>query len=73
MVTRLWAGRPGFDFRKGRIYLRHNVKIGSEVHTASYPVDTLGILSGVKRPGREADHSPPSSVEIENALGASKR
>jgi hypothetical protein len=27
-----------------------------------------GTLSlGVKRPGREADHSPPSSAEVENA------
>jgi hypothetical protein len=28
----------------------------------------LGVLSlGVKRPGREADHSPPSSAEVNNA------
>jgi hypothetical protein len=27
-----------------------------------------GVLSlGVKRPGREADHSPPSSAEVKNA------
>jgi hypothetical protein len=27
-----------------------------------------GVLSlGVKRPGREADHSPPSIVEVKNA------
>jgi hypothetical protein len=27
----------------------------------------LGALSlGVKRPGREADHSPPSSAEVKN-------
>jgi len=27
-----------------------------------------GALSlGVKRPGREADHSPPSSAEVKNA------
>jgi len=25
---------------------------------------TRGYLLGVKRPGREADHSPPSSVEV---------
>jgi len=29
-----------------------------------------GVLSlGVKRPGREANHSPPSSAEIKNACG----
>jgi len=28
----------------------------------------VGALSlGVKQPGREADHSPPSSAEVENA------
>jgi hypothetical protein len=26
-----------------------------------------GLFPGVKRPGREADHSPPSSVEVKNA------
>jgi hypothetical protein len=27
------------------------------------------LSSGVKRPGREADHSPPSSDEVKNAWG----
>jgi hypothetical protein len=33
------------------------------------PIQRLpGILSlGLKRPGREADHSPPSSAEVKNA------
>jgi hypothetical protein len=26
-----------------------------------------GLSLGVKRPGREADHSPPSSAEVKNA------
>jgi hypothetical protein len=25
-----------------------------------------GLFLGVKRPGREADHSPPSSAEVKN-------
>jgi hypothetical protein len=25
------------------------------------------LTSGVKRPGREADHSPPSSAKVKNA------
>jgi hypothetical protein len=33
----------------------------------SYPMGTGGSFLGVKRPGREADHSPPSSVEVKNA------
>jgi hypothetical protein len=38
------------------------VQTGSEAHPASCPMGT-----DVKaRPGREADHSPPSSAEVEN-------
>jgi hypothetical protein len=38
------------------------VQTGSEAHPASYPMGTGGPFSGVKaRPGRDADHSPPSS------------
>jgi len=36
-------------------------------HPASYPVGTGVIFSGVMRPEREADHSPPSSAEVKNA------
>jgi hypothetical protein len=31
---------------------------------ASYPMRTGGSFAGVKRPGREADHSPPSNAEV---------
>jgi hypothetical protein len=39
----------------------------SGAHPASYRMDT-GALSGrgVKRPGREAGHSPPASAEVKN-------
>jgi hypothetical protein len=30
----------------------------------SYPMSTEGSSPGVKRPGREADHSPPTNAEI---------
>jgi hypothetical protein len=36
--------------------LHHRVQTGSGAHPASYP--------GVKWPGREADHSPPSSADV---------
>jgi len=39
--------------------LHHSIKTGSGTHTASYSMDTSGSLSGVKRPGREADHLHP--------------
>jgi hypothetical protein len=38
------------------------VQIGSGVHTASCPMGT----GGKARPGRDADHAPPSSVEVWN-------
>jgi hypothetical protein len=34
---------------------------------ASDPMDTGGDFPVAKRPGREADHSPPSSVEVKNS------
>jgi hypothetical protein len=40
------------------------VQNGSGAHPASYPMDTSGSFLGVKRPGREADQSPPSSAEV---------
>jgi hypothetical protein len=43
------------------------VQNGSGAHPASYPVGTGGFSPrGKARPGRDADHSPLSSVEVEN-------
>jgi hypothetical protein len=40
---------------------------GSGAHQASYPMGTGGSFPGCKaRPGRDADHSPPSSAEVKN-------
>jgi hypothetical protein len=42
------------------------VQTGSGAHTASCPMGT-GVLSGGKTlPGRDADHSPPSSAQVVN-------
>jgi hypothetical protein len=38
------------------------VQTGSEVHPASCPMGT----GGKARPGRDADHSPPSSAKVVN-------
>jgi hypothetical protein len=35
-------------------------------HPASYSMGVGGFPPGVQRPGREADHSPPSSAEVKN-------
>jgi hypothetical protein len=41
------------------------VQTGSGTHPASYPVGTVGPFPGGKaRPGRDANHSPPSSAEV---------
>jgi hypothetical protein len=52
----------------GNFSLRHHVQIDSGVHPASYAKDTSGCFSGVKRPGRKADHSPPCSAEIKECV-----
>jgi hypothetical protein len=44
------------------------VQTGSGAHPASYPMGTMGTEGpfprGKARPGRDADHSPPSSAEV---------
>jgi hypothetical protein len=49
----------------GNFSLRHHVQTGSGDHPASYPIGTEAVSLGVKRPEREADHSPPSSAEVQ--------
>jgi hypothetical protein len=43
------------------------IQTGSGAHTSSCTVGTGGpFLGGKSRPGRDANHSPPSSAEVEN-------
>jgi hypothetical protein len=44
----------------------HVIQTSSEAHPASYPMGTGGSFLGVPQPGREADHSPPTSAEAKN-------
>jgi hypothetical protein len=44
------------------ICLLRSVQIGSWVQSASYPT-----VPGVRRPGHEANHSPPSDTKVENS------
>jgi len=70
IVTRLQAGRPGFDSRQGQglFYRRHHCShTDSGTHPASYPTDTGDISPGAKRLGYEADHLTPYSAEVNNA------
>jgi hypothetical protein len=57
--VRIPAGETDFS-------LFHNVQIGSGAHPESYLMDTEGSFPGLKRLGREADHSPLSSAEVKN-------
>jgi hypothetical protein len=43
------------------------IQTDSGAHPASWPMGTGGPFPGAKaRPGRDADHSPPSSAEVMN-------
>ena len=66
-VTRLRAGKSGVQIppRARDFSLLQNVQTASESHPASCSTDTGSTFSGgVQWPGREADHSPPSSFEV---------
>jgi len=42
------------------------VQTGYGAHPASYLMDSGALTPGSKRPGREADHSLPSSAKVKN-------
>jgi hypothetical protein len=53
---------PGIEPRWGARFFAH-VQTGPGAHPASCTMGT-GSFAGVKRPGRGADHPPPSSAEV---------
>jgi hypothetical protein len=58
-------GGREFETRWGqKCSLLHIVQTGSEVHPTSYKMGTAGSFPGLKRQGREADHSAPTSAEV---------
>jgi hypothetical protein len=58
------SSRVRFPAGAGNFSLHQRVKNGFGAHPASYPLGGRGSFPGVKRPGREADHSSPSSAEV---------
>jgi hypothetical protein len=50
------------------VFLLHSVQTYSEAQPASYPLRTGDLSPRVKRPESEADHSPPSSTEVNNGV-----
>jgi hypothetical protein len=61
------GSRVRFPAGAGNFCLHHRVQNGSGAHPASYAMGTGALSLGVKRPGREVDHSPPSDAEFKNA------
>jgi hypothetical protein len=57
-----------FPVAAGKFSLHHRVQTGSGAHPASYPMGNGALSLGVKRRGRDADHSPPSSAEIKECV-----
>jgi hypothetical protein len=62
------GSRVRFTAEAGNFSLHRRVQNGSGAHPASYPVGTRALSLGVKRPGREADHSSASSAEVKERV-----
>jgi hypothetical protein len=62
-------GRSGFDSRRWLGILLFDTASRQAMEPTQPPIQRVpGVLSlGVKRPGRETDHSPTSSAEVKNA------
>jgi hypothetical protein len=69
LATGWTTGRSRFDPRQRQKDLSSSLCIQtcSGAHPASCTMGTEGPFPGAKaRPGRDSDHSPPSSAEVEN-------
>jgi hypothetical protein len=49
-------------------FLHHRVQGGFGAHPDFCPMGSRGSFPGVKRPGREADHSPPHIAEVKKCV-----
>jgi hypothetical protein len=65
---RVWCPRAGGAIRgRGKGFcVFHKVQTTSGAHPDSNTMGTGGVFQGVKRLGRDANHSPSSSVESVN-------
>jgi hypothetical protein len=62
-----WATGVRFRVRAEICSLPHWHQTGSTSHPAFHSMSTGGSFRGIKRPDRKADHSVPSSVDVQNA------
>jgi len=60
-------GNSSIIGRDRHFSLHHRVYSSSGVYWISCAMGTGSSFSGIKRPGREARHSPPSGAEIKNS------
>jgi hypothetical protein len=51
----------------GKRFFSIRIQTGSQAQPTSYPMGTGGSFPGIKRPGGDTDHSPPSSAEVKNS------
>jgi len=66
IATRYGLEGPGIEYRLGARFSEH-VQTGPGAHPVSYTMGT-GSFPGVKRPGRDVDHPPTSSAEVEERV-----
>jgi hypothetical protein len=64
----LRTGLPGFDSRQGKGIFFNSTASRPALGPVKPPIQWVpgALFPGVKRQGREADHSPPSSYEVKN-------
>jgi hypothetical protein len=62
-----WTTGVRFPAGTGYFSPSYRVQTGSGVDPAPYPMGTVGFPPRIRRPGREADHSPPSSADVEKS------
>jgi hypothetical protein len=61
------GSRVRFLAGAGNFSLHHRIQNGSGPTQPPIQWVPVALSLGLKRPGREADHSPPSSAEVKNA------
>jgi len=69
-MSEIFCNKIGFTLQIAWVLLLSNhlcVQNSSVAHTVSCLMGTRVPSPGVKRPGREANHSPPSNAEVKNA------
>jgi hypothetical protein len=62
------GSRVRFPVGAGNFSLHQRVQKGSGAHPASYAMCNTSSFPGIKRPGREADHSPSSNAEVKECV-----